>query len=387
MKKVNTRKMPIYRDAGFFLKSANETKKAFAEELAHPRDPGRYIYSRYRNPTVAATEEHIMQLEDSNWALLTQSGMAAIDMALSIFQKGSKKRNWLFFSDIYGGTNSFIDKILIKKRDLNIYRFHPDNGHYNLESLEKTIKELNPELLYFEVISNPMLIVADASEIIRLAGDADCRVIIDNTFSTPVLCKPLHLGADLVVHSATKYLSGHGNITAGVLCGNDEFLMQKAIEYRKLVGHMLSPDDAARLDDQLKTFEIRFQTQINNAEEIAEALRDHPMINMVLYPGLKNHATHSIAVSHFNGVGFGAMITFEIKGKDKTEQRVRLDAFIERVSDHFPLVPSLGDVETTVLPVEAVWGEKYPFPGMIRLSTGIEDTGYIKDILLNALDF
>ena len=386
MRKVNSLKTPIYRDAGFHLKDAAYTGKAFKAEVKHTREPETYIYSRYRNPTVVSVEEQVMELEKSGWALLCESGMAAIDIALSIFQKGKDTGNWLFFSEIYGGTNSFIDQVLIKNRGLNVHRLYAIDGSYDLELLEKMLNELKPELLYFEVISNPMLMVADVKSILSLAKNAGCRVIIDNTFSTPFLLKPLSMGADLVIHSATKYLSGHGNVTAGVICGDEEELVQKAIEYRKLVGHMLSPDDAYRLGTQLKTFRLRFERQCRDAEKLAFQMEKHPLVEKVLYPGLKSHASHQVAKKLFENNAWGAMITFDLVGENDEVKRNKRDLFIQILSEHIYLIPSLGDTETILLPVEPVWGEKYPLPGMIRLSVGVEEPEELMQLIIGALD-
>lgn len=383
---VNTTHVPVYRDAGFFLGDADTTRKAFREELEHPRSPDYYIYSRYRNPTVVATEETIMTLEKCSWAILTQSGMSAIDVALSLFQKGEKTGKWLFFSEIYGGTNSFIDKILIEKRGLDIHRFYPDEGAYDMELLEEQLNKLRPELVYFEVISNPMLIVADAGNIIKLAKRINCKVIIDNTFATPYLWNPLGHGADLVIHSATKYLAGHGNLTAGIVCGNDPTLEKSAIEYRKLIGHMISPDDAYRLNTMLKSFRIRFIQHCENAYKLARILDAHPAVNRVLYPGLDSHISHNLARQIFKDKAFGAMITFDLTGSSPSVKEKNRDQFIESVSDVIRLIPTLGDADSILLPVEAVWGEKYPEPGMIRLSVGIEDFEDLKEVIGSALD-
>lgn len=383
---INTTRIPVYRDAGFYLEDAGTTKKAFQDELEHRRSPDKYIYSRYRNPTVAAAEETMMALEGCAWAILTQSGMAAIDVALSLFQKGSGSGEWLFFSEIYGGTNSFIDRVLIEKRGLDIHRFHATEGRYDIELLEDQLSRLKPRLVYFEVISNPMLIVADAVPIINLAKKAGAAVIVDNTFATPLLWNPLSHGADLVIHSATKYLAGHGNLTAGVLCGNDPQLGKMAIEYRKLVGHMLSPDDAYRLNDMVKSFEIRFTRHCENAEKLAVLLDNHPAIDTVLYPGLPGHPTHLLAKDLFHAKGYGGMITFDLSGTTNSKKERNRDRFIERVSDRIRLIPTLGDAETILLPVEAVWGEKYPLPGMIRLSVGIEPFDELEATISRALD-
>jgi len=361
-------------------------KKAFKDEIDYPRDPELYIYGRYRNPNVVAAENMIMKLEESQWSLLTQSGLAAIDTALSIFHVKENTGKWLFFSEIYGGTNHFIDKVLTKRRGIDIVRFTPDVEKYSLEKFEKLLKDANPSVVFFEAISNPMLIAINAEEFIKLAKKQGAIVMVDNTFATPFLWKPLKSNADIVIHSVTKYLAGHGNISAGVLSGNNPDYLKAAIEYRKLVGHMLSPDDAARLCDQLKTFELRMDKHCKNAFTLAKFLNNHKAIEKVLFPGLKSHPTHTEANGLFNGKGYGAIITFDIAGSSNHEKSKRCNSFIEAVKDNIPLVPTLGDADTILMPIEPVWGDKFPYPGMIRLSVGIEDVEFLCNVLGNALD-
>lgn len=384
-KEVNSARMPIYRDAGFELYDAETTAMAFRKEAEHHREPDNYIYSRYRNPTVVSAEEEIMKLEGCNWALLTQSGMSAIDTALSIFQSGKNIRPWLFFTEIYGGTISFIESVLKNRRGLDIQYFTPDNSNYDLAKLEHVLADLKPELLYIEAISNPMLIVADVENILRIARKHDVKVIIDNTFATPYLYKPLVAGVDLVVHSVTKYFSGHGNLSAGVVCGNDLKMMQSAIEYRKFVGHMISPDDAYRLQTQILTFELRFSRQCDNASKLAAYLKNISVIKEIWFPGMSDHPTYSIAEKLFGGKGYGGMITFNFDGKDKDQKRSRRDKFIKLVSEKIKLIPTLGDAHTILMPVEAVWGTKYPEPGMIRLSVGFEEYEELQQTITKAL--
>jgi cystathionine beta-lyase/cystathionine gamma-synthase len=375
-REINSPRMPIYRDSGFELYDAGTTADTFRNETEHEREPDLYIYSRYRNPTVVAAEEEIMKLENSKWALLTQSGMSAIDTAVSIFQCGEETKPWLFFTEIYGGTLSYIDSILRRRRGLNIHTFSPVNGTYDLTEFENVIRSLKPEFVYIETISNPMLIVADVSKIISIAKNHDSKILVDNTFATPYLYKPLENGADIVIHSATKYFSGHGNLTAGVICGNDMQIMRSAIEYRKFVGHMLSPDDAYRLQTQLNSFTLRFSRQCSNASNLAVYLNDSSLIKKVYFPCLGNHTTHNEAVKLFGNKGCGAMITFDFDGSDADEKRKRRDAFIRLVSDKIKLIPTLGDPRTILMPVEAVW---------IRLSIGFEDYNELEGTISKAL--
>lgn len=378
--------MPVYRDAGFELYDAQTTGSAFRNETEHQRDPDYYIYSRYRNPTVVSAEEEVMKLENCGWALLTQTGMSAIDTATSLFQKGSETGPWVFFSEIYGGTISFVESVLKARRGLDIHYFTAENGSYNLKGFDKLLAKLKPEIVYIETISNPMLIVADVPEIIRIAVKHGSRVIVDNTFATPMLFRPLEEGADIVIHSATKYFSGHGNLTAGVICGNDTRLMQSAIEYRKFTGHMLSPDDAYRLQTQILTFSLRFGRQCENALKLADYLNNNSLVGKVWYPALKTHATHDIARRLFSERGFGGMITFDFKGNDASSKRDRRDQFIKLVSEKIRLIPTLGDPHTILMPVEAVWGAKYPEPGMLRLSVGFEEYEELEATISTALN-
>lgn len=384
-KEVNSSRIPVYRDAGFELYDAETTASAFKNESNPEREPGNYIYSRYRNPTVVAAENEIIAIEGSEWALLTQTGMSAIDTAISIFQNGKVTKPWLFFSEIYGGTISYADAILKNRRGLDIRSFNPVNEKYNCAEFEKVMKSVKPEIVYIESISNPMLIVPDAEKIIRIAKENGAKVLVDNTFATPMLWKPIESGADIVIHSATKYFSGHGNLTAGVLCGNDPEMLRAAIEYRKYIGHMLSPDDAYRLHTQIQSFKLRFKQQCSNAAMVAGILENSPTVNKVWYPGLVSHPTHTEAKKLFGDNGFGAMVTFDFAGKSGAEKQKKRDTFIKAVSHKIKLIPTLGDSRTILMPVEAVWGAKYPEPGMIRLSAGFEDQDELKSTIENAL--
>jgi len=377
---------PIYRDTGFHLEDIPTMQKAFAEEQNYPRDPELYIYSRYRNPSVVAAEEMIMELEGCNWSLLTQSGLAAIDIAISIFQERDKPTKWLFFSEIYGGTNHFIDKVLVKRRGFEVYRFSPEGDTYILSDFEKMVNELKPDVVFLEALSNPMLIAVDGDRVISIAKQSGATVIVDNTFATPSLWKPLESGADLVVHSVTKYFAGHGTLSAGVVSGNSREFEKAALEYRKLVGHMLSPDDAARLSEQLKTFELRYEKHCKNAFVLAYYLTGNHKVERVFFPGLESHPTHMNAFKLFKGRGYGAIITFDIKGENREVKQRRCNQFISALSDRIPLVPTLGDADTILMPIEPVWGDKFPFPGMIRLSVGIENVDKLISIIGKALD-
>jgi len=379
-----TKRTPVYRDTGFYFESTEQALKAIEQEIIYPQSSSSFIYTRYGNPTVVEAEREIAKLEGSEWAILSSSGMSAIDIALSIFQKKEETGTWLFFSELYGGTNDYIDKILIGRRGINIGRFYRDNEdeRFDTNKLAGLLDELRPALLFFEPITNPLLITVDGKSVIQLAKERGIRVIVDNTFATPHLWQPLDNGADIVVHSVTKYLAGHGNITAGVLCGNDPEIRKQALIYRKLVGSILSPDDAYRLGTQSKTFSLRFQKQCENAHKLARELDMHNAVSKVRHPGLESHTTHQEAKRLFSGSHFGAMITFELRGGKEA-----CDKFIEKVSDNISFIPTLGNPESILLHVPTLFGQdKYPFPGMLRLSVGFEPYEGLRECIISALD-
>jgi cystathionine beta-lyase/cystathionine gamma-synthase len=161
--------------------------------------------------------------------------------------------------------------------------------------------------------------------------------------------------------------------------------MREAIEYRKYVGHMISPDDAYRLQTQIKTFRLRFIQQCKNAAAITSVLKSSRAVRKVWYPGLPEHETHSVALKLFADRGFGGMITFDFAGGSAEEKRKKRDLFISAVSEDIKIIPSLGDPKTIIMPVESVWGVKYPEPGLIRMSAGFEETEVITAIVKEAL--
>jgi len=378
----SSHRTPIYRDAGFTFENIAEAEQAFIDESLVPQSSRHSIYTRWGNPNVISTERILAKLEGCEWSLLTASGMAAIDTALSIFQNGAQTGTWLFFSELYGGTNVYIEEVLKRTRGINIERIEPQSQTYNLEELDNRLKDLKPKLLFFESISNPLLIVPEAKQVIQLAKKHGTKVIVDNTFGTPYLWHPLEDGADLVVHSATKYLGGHGNLTAGVVCGNDSEFKTKALKYRKFVGSILSPDDAYRLETQLTTFELRFHRQCENAALLARFLDSHEKVKSVRYPGLRSHPTFEQAVELFGEKGFGAMITFELQGG-----RPSCDIFVDSISETVAYVPTLGDVNSTLVHVSTVFGtDRYPFEGMIRFSVGCEPYKQLGAQISAALD-
>ncbi len=383
-KPQRTKRLPIYRNAGFLFDTIGEAADVFAREEEYPQSADRFSYSRYGNPNVAETEEFLAEVEGAEWAVLTGSGMAAIDTALSVFQRGQDTGPWLFFSELYGGTNDYIENVLIQRRGIKVLRFHPEEGaeRYDLDRLESLLDRVEPSLVYFEPVTNPLLIVSDGGSVIEMAKEREIAAVVDNTFATSRLWRPLEHGADIVVHSATKYLGGHGNLTAGVVCGNDSRIRKDAMLYRKYVGNILSADDAYRLNTQARTFGLRFAAQCENASKLAAAMSGHPAVKRVRYPGLASHPTHREAARTFGGRGFGAMVNVDFKGG-----RTAADTFVEAASDTISYVPTLGDPTTIMLHVATVWGEeRFPYPGMVRISVGFEPYDELEAGVLPALD-
>lgn len=352
----------IDRTVGFPLGSTSETETAFSEPLGNRF----YSYARRENPTVSSCEQVLAKIEHAEKCLLTTSGMAAINVVYSIFNDPEDNRAWLFPDDAYSGTIEYADKILKRQRGTNVIFSVSKAKETSTSSMIDAIERTRPALVFIEPISNPMLDIVDVPEVIKVAREYGARVVVDNTFATPYLFRPLEIGADIVVHSATKYLGGHNNILAGVIAINDPGLFDRLIEHRNVIGAVISPDDAARLEDQLKTFSLRIAKQNETAVNVAEYLNQHSGVASVNYPGLPSNKHHELAQELFAGRGFGAMITFDLARDDKGSSR-----FVDDLSRHFPHIGSLGDVETTFLHIESCFLEGYN-QSTIRLSLGIE---------------
>jgi cystathionine beta-lyase/cystathionine gamma-synthase len=350
----------------------------------------RAVYIRYGNPTVAETERAIAAMEhpDRAFAALTASGMAAIDVALSAFQTpdAGRGRPWLFPSELYGGTLHFVTEILRGSRGVPAVFIDVDAvpAERLTEHFVAKIRELRPPVVFIEPISNPRLFVLDIAAVAEAAQLVGSILIVDNTFATPLLVKPLMLGAHLVVHSATKYLAGHGNITAGVVCGLTGALLPAHVPRRgtdgtiearirahiKGAGPVLSPRDAFELGTQLKTFTLRVRASNANAARLASLFVAYPKIEQVLYPGLPDSPSHATALRNFGNSGcFGAVVTVELAETGSAE---RLMHALEPAGIRCRL--TLGDTETTLFAVKEVFGaERFGnHPEMLRVSVGIE---------------
>lgn len=333
-----------------------------------------YYYSRNANPTVEAAEKKIAALEGGAGAVVTSSGMSAILCAvLAVCQSGDEIVSML---DVYGGTIKLFDVVLPK---LGIRTTWVPYGE--IDRLGQFLSR-DTKLLFLETPTNPALRSVDLRKLAEIGHRHGASVLADNTFATPILQRPLELGCDISMHSATKYLGGHSDLTAGAVVANDKDLVARIREMKIATGGMLDPGAAWLLLRGLKTLEVRVEKACANAKKIARWLARQPKVKRVLYPGSSSHPGHAIARRQMKD--YGAMIAFEIRGGGRAAER-----FIDRLQLWY-LATSLGGVESTVsYPVLASHVNCTPeqmrlldvTPGLVRLSVGIEDsTDLIADL-------
>ncbi|HEB86872.1 MAG TPA: aminotransferase class I/II-fold pyridoxal phosphate-dependent enzyme [Gammaproteobacteria bacterium] len=322
------------------------------------------LYTRYGfNPSIRSLESKLAALEKAEAALAFSSGMAAES---AVFLSHGRE-GILCIGDAYGGTLELLEKQL-PLLDIPTWFLLGTE----LDQLEHYLQQ-GVRLVFFETPSNPVLEIFDIADIARRVHAYGAILVIDNTFATPVNQQPLGLGADLVIHSATKYLGGHSDITAGALMGS-AVLIEPVFQWRKNLGQTPSPEVASLLSRSLRTLVVRVQQQNANAMHIARALLSHHRIKRVLYPGLDNFPGHALASRQMNG--FGGMLSIEIDGT-----REQTSAIVDRLK-LFKIAPSLGGVESLVTqPVttthhgldEEERKRRGISDAMIRLSVGLED--------------
>ncbi|MBP1947488.1 cystathionine beta-lyase [Virgibacillus litoralis] len=289
---------------------------------------GPFDYSRSGNPTRQALEEKIAQLEEGARGLAFASGMSAISSAFMLLSAGD---HVLVSTDVYGGTYRFVTEVLTKfKID------HTFADMTNLTEVNDAIKP-NTKVIYIETPSNPCLNITDIRGIVKIAKANDCLTFLDNTFMTPLYQKPINLGVDIVLHSATKFLSGHSDIIAGLAVTNTEELGERLAFIQNSFGSILGAQDSYLLIQGIKTLGSRLKQSSESALKIAAYLTNHPLIKNVFYPGLPNHPGHDLHNSQSKGSG--AVLSFEI------EDSVAAKTFVEKI--RLPVFAvSLGAVET-----------------------------------------
>jgi cystathionine beta-lyase/cystathionine gamma-synthase len=355
---------PIYTAVTYTYPLMKDVEAVFSGEKSG------YVYARHGAPTTTSLERAVAILEGGDAALAFSSGMAAIHAAL--LATGLKKGDCIVAAnDLYGATHTLLTQHYQK---MGIQSHFVDVS--NLQQVEYTLETAAPRVLLFESISNPLLRVADITELAALAHQYNARVIVDSTFATPYLITPLQHGADLVVHSSTKYISGHGDALGGVVICHKE-LEEPLYDVSKMLGATLGPFEAYLTLRGLKTLPLRMKRHCENALKVAQHLNKNPKIRTVHYPGLPTHPYHDLASHVFSGKGFGGVVTFEIKNAGQEE----VFTFFEALELIIPAT-SLGDICSLILyPAHASHRGLTPeerksmgiTDGMVRLSVGIED--------------
>ncbi|MBU5367992.1 cystathionine gamma-synthase [Enterococcus avium] len=340
-------------------------------------EPGDFEYSRSGNPTRLALEELIAELEGGVKGFAFGSGLAAIHATLSLFQPGD---HLILGDDVYGGTFRLLEKVF---KPLGLSYTMVDSRE--LSQLEAAFTE-KTKALYLETPSNPLLKIVDIKESSAWAKNHELLTIVDNTFATPYLQQPLLLGADIVLHSGTKYLGGHSDLVAGLATTNSQELAEKIGFYQNSIGGVLGPQDSWLLQRGIKTLAVRMEAHQKNAVTLANYLVAHPAVEKVYYPGLSGHTGHEIAAQQMRG--FGGMVAFELVNESKVAE------FVEAL-EVVTLAESLGGVESlievpAVMTHASIPKEKREASGindgLIRLSVGIEDIEDLKQDLNQALE-
>jgi len=343
---------PIYQTSTYAQKTPGEHKG--------------FAYSRSANPTRTALEKSLASIENGNYGLAFASGMAAIDAVVKLLNPGDEV---LSADDLYGGSYRLFKKVF---ENFGItFRFI---DMQKVENIEMNITE-NTKLIWLETPTNPMMNILDIKAISDLAKKHNLLVAVDNTFATPYLQLPLDLGADIVMHSATKYLGGHSDVVVGALVVNDKNLADRLYFIQNASGAICGPMDSFLTLRGIKTLHVRMQRHCENGRSIAEYLVNHPKIEKVYWPGFEDHPNHDIAKSQMND--FGGMISFVPKGGSYNDA-VKI---IEKLQI-FTLAESLGGVESLAGHPASMTHASIPkdereksgvVDALIRLSVGIED--------------
>ena len=355
---------PIFTSSSFVFANAAEAAARFAGEAEGN------IYSRFTNPTVRTFEERLAAMEGGEACVGTSSGMAAIlSTCLALLEQGD---HIVSSRDIFGTTRSLFSNYLSK---LGIATsFVPLS---NLEAWEAAIRP-ETKLLFLETPSNPLTEVADLSALAGIAKARGCMLVVDNCFCTPILQRPLELGADIVVHSATKYLDGQGRCVGGAVVGDRNRVGEQVFGFLRTAGPTMSPFNAWVFLKGLETLRVRMRAHCENALKVAEWLERQPTVERVFYPGLKNHPQHRLAMAQQSG--FGGIVSFELQGERHAAWRL-IDT-VELCS----ITANLGDSKTTIThPATTTHGrisaveraECGITEGLVRVAVGLEEPGDI----------
>ncbi|MDW7660371.1 MAG: PLP-dependent aspartate aminotransferase family protein [Bacillota bacterium] len=340
-----------------------------------------YVYTRGNNPTLRILENKVAVLEGGVGAVAFSSGMAAVSsVVLSLTEPGDMV---LYHNVLYGSSYSFLNQFLKK------YKVNAQNTDFtDLDDLRRKAEALRPAVLYFETPANPNLDIIDIEEVVAIAREFGAKVVIDNTFCSPYLQRPLEYGADVVLHSATKYLGGHGDVVAGIAVSNDQdYVDSLKFEYMCELGGVLSPFNAWLILRGIKTLPLRLDRHCESALKVAQFLSGHPRVKRVMYPGLENHPGHEIAKKQMKA--FGGIVSFEIDGSHEDAIKVINSVELAKIA------VSLGDTETLIQLPAAMTHIGYSdealksiglSKSLIRISVGLEDVSDIISDLENALN-
>ena len=338
-----------------------------------------YEYSRTHNPTRHALESSLASIENGNFGLAFGSGLAAIDAVLKLLNPGDEV---ISTNDLYGGSYRLFTKIF---ENFGI-KFH-FTGMNNTSSVENLINS-NTKMIWVETPTNPMMNVIDIKSLSKLAKSNKVLLAVDNTFATPFLQQPLDLGADIVMHSATKYLAGHSDVVLGALIVNDKAVADRLYFIQNASGAICGPMDSFLTLRGIKTLHVRMERHCQNAKKIAVFLNNHPNVEKVFWPGFEFHPNHTIAKNQM--FDYGAMISFTSKGNDYK----KAIEIIEKLKI-FTLAESLGGVESLAGHPSSMTHASIPkkerevsgvVDSLIRLSVGIEDADDLISDLNQALD-
>jgi len=369
---------PIYSSVTYTYSSMAEIDKVFGNEV-----PG-YVYSRYANPTLAALENAVHALEGGFAASAFGSGMAALHAALLACDIGAGARV-LASQDLYGATIGLLNTVLTNFSVETVMVDYSD-----LDALAQKAREVKPRIMIAETISNPLLKVCDLACCVEIAHSVGARLIVDNTFASPYLCRPLDLGADMVVHSATKYMGGHGDVMGGIAIAREEVQHNLLRSVMKLAGGIMSPYDAHEILRGLKTLALRVERQCSNARTIAEKLSADRRVARVHYPGLASGDAKKKIERTLRPGYAGAMVAIELANNTKEGAFKFMDALRLIVRS-----TSLGDVFSSALhPATASHRDVPPArrrafgisDGLVRLSIGIEHVDDILADIVQALE-
>jgi methionine-gamma-lyase len=363
---------PIYQSTTFVSASAEEMAAVYSEEK-----PG-YMYTRYGNPTIRALELKMAALEGSEAALATASGMGAISSAiLGHIKMGD---HVVAGRSLYGAAYDFLSRILPRFGASATFAASP-----RVEDYEARIQS-NTRLIYFETPSNPVLDITDVAALASLCRARHIPLMIDNTFASPALQQPIASGVTVAVHSATKYLCGHGDAMGGIIAGPQPYITALSKEIVRDFGGVISPFNAWLILRGIHTLPLRMAAQCANAQRIAEFLNAHPRIERVNYPGLPSHPGHELARKQMKA--FGAMISFEMKGGyeagKKVMDRVRLFARAASLGDTRSLIVHSASTSHRAVPREHRLASGIT-DGLVRLSIGVEAAEDLIEDLDNAL--